>query len=173
MTFDEFKQFYLTYGRCPNDVSKRKNPMNERQLQSRYKKYLSSREKQFAKKRDTKWDELKSQMDLSKCRFMSILEGRNEHILLNILKQNSGGLYKIIDPAHVFSRGSFSHMKYDRENVVPLNRYSHDCLDSRRHPVSGVSISDEEVEDFWLAIVGKERYTALKEKSKKRGVNRD
>ena len=172
MTFEEFKEFYKKFGRCPNDIGARKNSLNERQLITRYDKYL----KGLQKKRDSlsknnideEWDFLKKEVfkrDGGSCRLLAFLEAENSINIVEELRNNAGHLFYIIDHAHIIRRSISPKLKYDPKNVILLNRYSHGNLDQYRHPITGSSISAEEVENWWRFLVGEKNYNELKEQS--------
>ena len=178
MDFNKFKQFYDSRGICPNDNVKRKNKLNEKQLKAKYEKYIKQEDKKIeAKKRymdkaknkevkiDKEWLETEKKVrerDSNCCRLIKVLS-YNE---AQRLKNNSNGLYKIIDPAHVIRRTKALNIKYDTDNIVCLNRWSHGCLDHYKDPIDGKSISKEDVESWWKLIVGIENYNKLIEKIK-------
>lgn len=184
MTFEEFKEFYEQRGYLPNDVGPRKNKLNEKQIKTRYRKYCSQQEKRreaikrhskksnikrYSKKVDEKWENLKSQLNLTSCLLMERIRGeKNYFLLLEYLQDKGGHLLKTIDPAHVFSRAEAPHMKYDLDNVVPLNRFSHSMLDTMRDPITGDSITKEVHDEYWEFIVGEEKYKELKERYRRR-----
>lgn len=165
MSLEEFKLFYKERGFLPNDVVRRKNPLNEKQIITRYNKFLKSEEKRkermLRNSFDEKWEEFKLTLDLSECSLLKKFRKLQCQTELEFLIENSGNLIKVIDPAHVFSKGAYPHLKYEKENVVALNRWSHSCLDSRKHPVYGGPISEEEYVFWWKFIVGEERYQKL------------
>ena len=163
MTFDEFKKFYEEKGYLPNDVEKRKNKLNETQLKTRFKKYEKTLERTEYTK-DIEWEELKENLDFSECFLIKRLKEEQMYDEFYELQNNAGCLLKTIDPAHVFPKGGYPYLKYDLENVVPLNRYSHSCLDTMRDPISGEPIDKEKHELFWMFIVGIERFIELKRK---------
>lgn len=185
MSYEEFFSFYENNGKLPNDVSTRKNQLNERQIKSRYEKYIKSEEKKSLRQErllsnkkdrikekiennsfiDEKWENVKSQIDLSECMLVEKLQTDNFLNDLIILFEKSKKFIEIIDPAHVFGKGSYPHMKYDLDNIVPLNRYSHSCLDQNRHPITGDHIEKEEVKKWWKYIVGEETYENLRKRS--------
>ena len=187
MNYEKFENFYREKGYLPNDVGPRKNKLNEKQIKTRYKKYLQQEErkvKKFKEKRkkeresrytihvDEKWENFKSQLDLSKCSLLERFEGDPEYeVVLEVMKRRGGHLLKTIDPAHVFSRAEAPHMKYEVDNVVPLNRFSHSMLDTMRSPITGEPIDKKEHDEYWEFIVGEEKYKELKERSRKRRRN--
>ena len=65
------------------------------------------------------------------------------------------------DPAHIFGVGPFPSLIYVLENIVTLNRFSHDMLDTCRSPINGDRITRNEREQWWIRIVGEERYQYL------------
>lgn len=180
MTFEEFKNFYEQKGFCPNDLfhSKRKNSLNDKQLESRFKDYEKSENKKLeAKKRhskkanekviekDLEWEKLLKivhERDGNTCQLISKLQ----YCDLKILQENSGGLHRILDGAHILSRSTHPDLKYDPYNVILLNRASHSLLDSFHDPITGKSITEEEQTEWWIWIVGKSRYEYLLKKSK-------
>ena len=44
-------------------------------------------------------------------------------------------------------------MCYDEDNIISLNRYSHENLDSYRDPITGKSITREEVNKWWVRLL--------------------
>ena len=163
MTFEEFVEYYNTYRRCPNDISPRTNVLNEKQLKNQYTKYMKSMESK-AIVIDEQWEQVKEQVDTSKCQFISLLELHGFNQEINELKTKGSHLVYIVDIAHVFSRSGYPYMKYDLDNVIPLNRYSHSCLDTMKDPVSGNPITKEQHELYWKYIVGQEKYLELEER---------
>jgi hypothetical protein len=156
MTFDEFKEFYESKGYLPNDIGRRKNRLNEKQLKTRFEKYQKSIEKKGYTK-DIEWEELKSHLNLNKCSLLKRLEEEGMLEEIEELKNNADWLMRTIDPAHIFPKGGYPYLKYDLDNVVPLNRYSHSCLDTMRDPISGEPI---------------EKYKQLEEKVREYGETR-
>lgn len=165
MSFDDFKAFYIKNGRCINDACARKNKMNEAQLKQRYKKYLdSSQKKQAAFERyrkkssqkvvkiDKRWQETKKAIDKKKGRKCWLIFRLSENELRE-LRKHGGMLVEQVDRAHIFRKSNYPHLKYNVDIIVPLNRWSHSCLDQYRHPITGVPISNEEHLYWWRRIV--------------------
>lgn len=175
MTLEEFKEYYSKYGRLPNDISVRKGKMNELQLETRYKKYIQqTNNRQRESKKivnreytsfiDDKWEELKSKLDLTECQLIKRLKEEKQDEAIKELKKNAKWLLKTIDPAHIFSRSGYPYLKYELENVVPLNRFSHSCLDTMRDPITGKNITKEEHKLFWMFIAGIDVYKRLEQR---------
>jgi len=171
-SFEEFESFYIEKRYLPNDIGRRENKLNERQLKSRFEKYLQSEEKKqlrferlISKDNNREWEELKSNLDLTQCLLIEKLLENNYRSAVVELKNNAAHLINVIDPAHVFGKGAHPHMKYDLDNVVPLNRFSHSMLDQNRDPISGEQISSEDKSGWWMFIVGNKTYQELLQRS--------
>lgn len=164
MTFEEFVEFYNEKGFLPNDVNRnRTNVLNEKQLKTRYTKYKKSREFKEIKI-DEEWENVKSELNLTYCHLLKKLKEDNLFDEINILKNKGSFLLNIIDAAHIFPKSGYPYLKYDIENIVPLNRFSHSCLDSMRDPITGEQISKEQHTYYWMYIAGIETYKKLEEK---------
>lgn len=163
-TFEDYKKHYEKWGKCVDQAFPPKNPISEKSLKKRYEKFIkkSSFKKSF--KKDEKWEQVREEVfkrDRGECQLLKILP--LEYI--QELKHNSGGLHKVIDPAHIFNKATYSSLYYDPNNIVCLNRFSHSCLDFDKDPITGESISKEKRNQWWNFIVGEERYFELKKKA--------
>lgn len=118
---------------------------------------------------DLQWLQLKEKVKRrdSGCRLLRLLTVRE---FVTLTKHSKRGLTHC-DPAHVFAVGSHPHMCYLEENVVTLNRFSHDCLDNCQNPLTGEPITKEERDGWWERIVGKETYQYLLDISLRREEN--
>jgi hypothetical protein len=114
--------------------------------------------------KDEKWIELKEQVRKrdKDCRLAKKLSAKD----YLVLQKKAGRLLASLDCAHVFGAGPYPHLIYEKKNIVLLNRYSHRLLDEMKHPVYGTSITSEERREWWIKIVGKERYKCLEEMSR-------
>lgn len=164
LTFQEFLKYYNKHGKCINQIQKPRKPLNERQIKSRYDKYLKSEEKtNNLRKENLKWRRLVNEVrsrDRDSCRLWFVLNSEERRILI----ENAGHLLNILDPAHVFGKGSKPELKFEIDNIILLNRYSHTMLDENKNPITGDYISIEEKESWWKRILGKNFYNNLKEK---------
>lgn len=108
---------------------------------------------------DPEWMSLKRQVAERDhgCRLMRICTPQEYYILI----RKAGSRASHCDPAHVFGAGPFPWMCYVKANVVQLNRFSHDCLDSCKSPITGEDISREERDSWWKRIVGSTVYEEL------------
>ena len=169
MTKEDYFAFYEKYGRCVDDIGKRNHALNERQLNSKYEKYVRKQEsKNKPIEIDEKWNELKQQLP-NECSLINALKAAHRYTDIHALHGNARFLVTVIDGAHVFSRQKAPWMKYDIDNVVPLNRYSHSMLDFMRDPITGATITKEEQEDWWKFILGNERWNRLNDKFNRGG----
>jgi len=182
LSFEEFVSIYDKNGRCINQISTPKKGLTENQLKQQYNKYLKQEEKRAIKKLeqiskpreikiDEKWIEVTSfvkERDKNECQLL-----RNIDYLLgkgsrDTIEKLSNGLYKIVDPAHIFPRSSYPHLKYDPDNVVCLNRFSHSHIDLYRDPLEGrYSINFSERLEYFSWMVGEEKIKRLKIKAGK------
>ncbi len=184
LAFEEFEDYYETHNLTLPDerYNSRKHKLNKKQLERKYSQYQrrilreeeklkEKLEKQYNKdmeyKQDEKWEEVKSKLNLKRCLLVDFLIKTNQKDLLNELKRNAGPLLKIIDPAHVFPRSGYPYLKYDEDNIIPLNRFSHSMLDQGRDPIFGDRISQEMVKMYWKAFIRDKKYPLLENKIKK------
>lgn len=171
-TYEEFVSFYKSKGILDMGTSIRRpsKPLNDRQLQRAYEQYLHKLEIQKEKiktkqsqsrSRDSELSEFVRNRDGNKCRLVWLLSDTEYQEWLS----NQGGQGSTIDAAHVFGKNAYPWMRYIPENVVCLNRFSHNSLDTYRSPLNGKIISKEEHENWWKRIVGEETYAKLEELS--------
>ena len=59
-----------------------------------------------------------------------------------------------LDAAHIWPVSIYPDLVYDKNNIVLLNRYSHENLDNMRDPITGQPISYEERQAWWQKISG-------------------
>lgn len=170
LSFEEYKEYYNEHKKCIDDYfsTPYKKELNEKQIESHYKKYLKRNIKKGEKlnKKDEIWESVKNEVNLSKCLLVERLEKDKKVDELKTLKENAKQLINTIDPAHVFSRGAYPELKYDIDNIVPLNRFSHSMLDQMRDPITSRQITKEEHDNIWKYIIGEEKYNMLKGKTK-------
>jgi len=170
LSYIHFVAYYKKQGKCVDDYFIRKKQLNEKQLKSRYKVYVRSQEKLKDKKavyfagesHDEKWEQVRNvvyERDGFKCRLCSILS--SDEIFVFSKNCTSFIFSQTLDPAHVFSKGAFPHLRYEVRNIVILNRYSHFNLDNQKCPLSGKTISKAEKENWWKRIVGDEVFDLL------------
>lgn len=70
-----------------------------------------------------------------------------------VLKSNGGAQLQTLDPAHIIPVSSHPEITYEACNIILLNRFSHEMLDSCRNPVTGRHISKNEMNDWWIRIL--------------------
>lgn len=83
-----------------------------------------------------------------------------------MLKKRAGHYIQQLDAAHYLPVGEYGEYCYDPDNIVALNHYSHGMLDDYRNPITGKSISKEEVDEWWMRILkgNPDQYRRLIEK---------
>lgn len=158
MTFEEFKDYYKKYGKCPNDAFERKNPYTPKQFRTRYEKYM----KKYNNEGKTKNQVLREKA-LERDKHCQLLYKLSVLAQKEIRQQIFGDLNHL-DMAHVFNKSSYPHLRYDIDNVVMIKRIFHNRLDTQCDPVTGKRISKEELEKWWKIIIGVNRYETLKAK---------
>ena len=111
------------------------------------------------------WDEIKAivrKRDGNTCRLARILSAKD----FLILQKNAKYLLTQLDPAHIIARSKSKSLILNPDNVVMLNRFSHEMLDYCKDPITGKPITKEERNNWWIKIVGIDTYTKLLELSK-------
>lgn len=159
-------------------MSPPKNPLSDRQLESKYNKYLKKLEKQKEKinrqmekslktiKTDKDWESVKKEV-YDRDRACQLWYKLTRKEIEEVKDQTGYFLLDTEDYAHVFGRGVYPHLKYDPDNVVMLTRLFHSRLDHFYNPISGEQIDKKEQEEWWIRIVGIKRYKRLKKKARK------
>jgi len=166
MTLEEFTKNYYKYGKCSNQIRKPKNKLNEKQIKTQYDKYIKKLNDKKEFEVDEKWIKVREEV-FNRDGYCQLFDKLNA-IELSFIKESLFYDTKIIDPAHVFGKGAYPHLKYDPENIVSLMRLFHSRLDSYHNPITGEPIDKLEHENWWRRIVGNDRYNKLKRKALKR-----
>jgi hypothetical protein len=187
LSYDEFLEFYRKNRRFPHGSYVSPKPLNDTQLHTKYKGYLSWVEKKQIKVEkaitrrnelnierantiDEKWEHLKEivdRRDSHTCRLYYQLDNEERRQI----KESFYGKFRTIDRAHVFRRSRYPHMKYDSENVYCLSRLFHSRLDSYQDPITGKAIDEEASVAWWKRIIGEEKYSILEKRAHKQTDN--
>jgi hypothetical protein len=158
--FEEFKDDYEEYHYI-DKVSNRyypQKPLNIKQIQRYYLQYAKKWKRACNKgalsngksrSDDSKLSSFVRERD-GGCRLLRLLSAE-ERIEW---QRNQNGLGGILDAAHVFGKSAVPWMRFDEKNVVTLNRFSHNCLDTGKSPVNGKPITDEQRKEWWRRITG-------------------
>lgn len=167
-TFEEFKSYYLKNGKTPNMMGKPKNKFNDKQLNSKWESYQKSFRKEkkvVGKIGDEQWDEVSKfvhKRDNETCRLLIKLQIDNPEAYRYIL--STYPFTNQLDLAHVIPRSNSKKLYYEKDNIILLNRASHSSLDTYHDPISGKSITKEEVQKWWMYIIGEDNYFNLIER---------
>lgn len=121
---------------------------------------------------DLQWKKVKEKVkdrDKNTCRLLRILSISETFML----KRNAGSFLDKTDPAHYRSVSERPDLIYEPNNIVLLNRYSHSNLDDFKDPITGQSISAEDVERWWRRILSgnKSQYSYLETNGLLKGEN--
>jgi hypothetical protein len=159
-SYEDFKDDYEKYHYI-DKVSNRyrpSKPLNDKQIQRYYSQYAKKWKKAYG---DRSAGNIKSRPNDSRlsafvrerdggCRLLKLFsaEERAEW------QKNHNGLGLILDAAHIFSKSAFPLMRFDEKNVVTLNRFSHNCLDTGKSPVNGKQITCDQKKAWWRRIAG-------------------
>lgn len=160
MTFEEFKTFYEEKGYFPGGVYNTPGKKwNERQLKTKYDKYLKTIKRREEKKGgkgspdDERWQAVREavwERDEGECSLMKVLSP----VELTLIKKHAPyNLLKTLDPAHCLAKSKYPKLYYKVENIYLLNRYSHSNLDEYRDPIFGLPIKKDEVDYWWNKIL--------------------
>jgi len=168
-SYSEFQEDYEEEGYI-DKVNTRLYPLkklNPKQIKRYYLQYVKKWYKAYGgeilKQKERSADSVLSVLVRERdggCRLLKVLtlDEKNEW------KSNHNGLGLTLDAAHVFGKGAFPWMRYDERNVVSLNRFSHNCLDNGKSPVTGKPIKEFERNLWWQRIVGDD-WDYLKQRS--------
>lgn len=179
--FDEYVEYYHQHGKTVDQMQPPKNPLTEEQLWGKYQKYQKKIKHQTKKvkedlqkyfrnqkqtKEDNKWRDL-----VKKIRYRDktclLWKKLPKEIQRDVLQDNGNFLLNYVDPAHVFPRSGYPHMKYDPDNVVLLSRLFHSRLDEYKDPLTGEHLDKESHEWWWKTIIGEKWYNKLLKKANK------
>jgi len=159
MSFEEFAEYYKQHGMCKGDAFRRKNKYTQKQLKTRYEKYMRKHNDEGLSK-DQELREAVLRRDRG-CRLFDAMTWQEK---IDVAREgiDTAGT----DVAHIFNKSTYPHMRYDIDNVVLLCRTFHNRLDAYKHPITGKRISKADTERFWMRIVGIKMYNELKMKAK-------
>lgn len=110
---------------------------------------------------DLKWQDVKKEIrsrDKNRDRIFCILTVK-EALLLQ--KKASRNQLEKLDAAHIFPCGLYGELIYNINNIVLLNRYSHEALDNMRDPITNEPITYEERQEWWKRIAKEKQWSIL------------
>lgn len=166
MNFEDFVAIYEKTGKCPGQMSKPKHILNDKELKTRYEKYIKPKKEKVQKGSwdDPLWQEVADKVwkrDKSECRLLSKLKIDNPELYLFFIKNNMKSLYIKLDLAHIIPRSQSAELYYEPINLILLNRVSHSLLDSYHNPITGEAINKVQRDEWWEYIIGNELWKKL------------
>lgn len=111
---------------------------------------------------DIQWQHVKEEVrlrDRGADRLLKVITLK-EGLLLQ--KKAPRALLLKLDAAHIFPVSIYPDIMYNKDNIITLNRYSHENLDNMRHPITGEPITYEERQSWWEKIAGSQWERILK-----------
>lgn len=138
---------------------------NKERSKEKYIEYLNDilNDTYLDKLKDVKWEEVRQKVferDKGRCRLLSLLSIKD----LDTIKENDvNNLRTILDTAHIIPRSMSSNLYYNENNLILLNRYSHSLIDSYKHPITMLPITNIERDEFWIKIIGIDLWNWLNE----------
>jgi hypothetical protein len=160
-------------GFCSRQTMKSKQCLKESKQELCYDKW-KAKLNHIAEKRvikddeDIEWKMLKEEIkirDNFECRFYQVATKEERKVIDEILMNNPR--LAVLDGAHVVARSKCKKMIYDNDNVYLLSRYVHGCIDGFIDPITKQSMSWEESQNYWIRIIGQEKYNELYERYNK------
>jgi hypothetical protein len=179
ISFDDYcRKYRLTGFLLSGDrLKKPAKSLNAHQLRTHYNIHIRKLSRITHKKMKSPSDITKDQIlrqecqkrDTNRCRLMEILNFAE----LRELRDNAIPLLlRKLDCAHVFGKNAYPKMRFFVDNVVLINRVSHNWLDAGKSPINGKPITVKEKRYWWERILGKKMYDKLLAMSKE-GVDTD
>lgn len=77
------------------------------------------------------------------CQFWRCLTDKEKIMFLDYLSGNEW-MITTIEVAHIKGKGAFAELKYDPNNAVLCNHFTHSHLDTHKNPLSGKEMTDEQ-----------------------------
>lgn len=77
------------------------------------------------------------------CQFWKCLNLEEQKQFIQFV-QGKEWMLNTIEVAHIKGKGAFAELKYEPENAVLCNHFSHSLLDIHKNPLTGKDITDEE-----------------------------
>lgn len=158
VTEEEYKNFYKENERLIDNPIKNKNKYTDKQLTTKYKNYLEKFNEDGLTK-DQVLREKVLERDNNTCRLWKVLTPKEKG-------ECSLPMPLGCDVAHIFPKGRYPNLRYDMDNTVLLFRAFHNRLDEGKNPLNGKMATKEEIEAWWIRLIGKEKYEELKELAK-------
>lgn len=106
------------------------------------------------KENNAKWQAVRKQLfERDKaCRVWMCLSQTEKALILSVYLDQISMFKNMDDAAHIKARSTHPELYYDLDNLLRINRYFHTLLDTHRDPVTQISITAEQREDWFTRI---------------------
>jgi hypothetical protein len=176
LTYEEFVKYYFKYKRFPDFSYNNPNKvLNEKQLLSKYNKYV----KWFENKKKKKEEDIKkikskkiiyeSDKKMQECKVLCMKRADYKCEIWEVLTAEEKNLVKPrifkklkeLDPIHVISRSQSKKLYYNPENIIIGQRYFHSLIDSYKDPITLKNMTIQQRSNWFIRVIGKERWNYL------------
>ena len=151
---------YCDKERClSHTIFNKKTCKRENKRRNCFKKYLDKCNKERDNPIDKEWlavREFVLDRDNFECRLAKVLSIEEGTGLRASFYQRQS-----LDVAHIVRRSQSTKLYYDPTNLVTLSRKYHSRLDMYKNPLTGKSATKEEIQNWWIRIVGKKTWNHL------------
>ncbi len=168
LELEEYTAYYHTYKRFPDgQYSNPDKVLNEQQILTKYKKYVSRTEKKATKTNSeyvsnvfTAEEEARN-LDKDCDVFWNSLSIEQYDIIKKEMRKIKD--FSIIDPCHIFSRGSSPQLADCVDNILMAPRAFHTFIDQYLNPFTEKheALTREQHDDIWISIIGIDRWNKL------------
>lgn len=164
LLFEAFIDYYNKFKKFPLNIYTPPKKMNNKQLKSKYNKYNKIVDKMCNKSinKDIEKDKCVKKICMkrseNKCEIWPILSDCEREIVKERLFEK----IMMLDPIHIIGRSN-KNLRWNPENIIIGMRYFHSCIDQYIDPINNKTMTSKERDDWFIRIIGKERFNKLSE----------
>jgi hypothetical protein len=155
---------YLTKQEKDKAKQDEKNAIRSAEIEE-YKRKKKAGEKIEYVDNDTEWtktSQLVKERDNNQCRLWNVLT-EEEKDYCNTEQKQTIHFNKIKGSAHVIARSGSKNLFYELKNLYLLGWGFHFRMDNMQNPLTGKPATKEEIDSWWIRIVGIETWNWLQE----------